>query len=74
MITTSDSGGVLEWVEDGVTGLVTDPTAESMAAAIDRIAADDVLTQRLGRSGRDRVAGLSWEPVVEALLSGAMVR
>ena len=28
VITTTDSGGVLEWVEHGVTGLVVEPTAE----------------------------------------------
>lgn len=74
VITTTDAGGVLEWVIDGVNGLVTEPTPRALAAAIDRIAADDVLAQRLGRAARDRVASLSWKPVVGALLSGAMVR
>ena len=43
--------------------------------AIDRLASDDVLTQRLGQRGRERVASLSWQPVVDALLApsdGAM--
>jgi glycosyltransferase involved in cell wall biosynthesis len=74
VVTTSDAGAVLEWVTDEVNGLVAEPTAKSLAAAIDRIAADDVLAQRLGRAGRERVASLSWEPVIETLLSGAMVR
>ena len=65
---------MLEWVTDDVNGFVAEPTARSIGAAIDRIAADDVLTQRLGRAGRERVASLSWEPVIEALLSGAMAR
>ena len=74
VVTASDAGAVLEWVTDGVNGLVADPTPKSLAAAIDRIATDDVLTQRLGRAARERVASLSWEPVVEALLTGAMAR
>jgi glycosyltransferase involved in cell wall biosynthesis len=74
VITTTDAGGVLEWVTDGVNGLVTEPTPKALAAAIDRIAVDDVLAQRLGRAARDRVASLSWEPVVDALLAGAMAR
>ena len=74
VVTASDAGAVLEWVTDGVNGLVADPTPKSLAAAIDRIATDDVLTQRLGKAARERVASLSWEPVVEALLTGAMVR
>jgi glycosyltransferase involved in cell wall biosynthesis len=57
-----------------VNGLVADPTPKSLAAAIDRIATDDVLTQRLGKAARERVSGLSWEPVVDTLLAGAMVR
>jgi glycosyltransferase involved in cell wall biosynthesis len=74
VLTTSDAGAVLEWVTDGVNGLVADPTPKSLAAAIDRIATDDVLTQRLGKAARERVSGLSWEPVVDTLLAGAMVR
>ncbi len=59
VVTTTDAGGVLEWVTDGVNGLVAEPTPKSVAAAIDRIAADDVLTQRLGRAGRERVGSLA---------------
>jgi len=74
VVTTSDAGGVLEWVTDGVNGLVAAPDAESIATAIDCIATDDVLGQRLGRAGRDTVADLSWEPVVQSLLTEALVR
>ncbi|HTN78911.1 MAG TPA: glycosyltransferase family 4 protein [Acidimicrobiales bacterium] len=74
VVTTTDAGGVLEWVSDGVNGLVAQPDADSLAAAIDRLAGDDLLAQRLGRAGRDTVAGLSWEPVVQSLLTGALVR
>ncbi len=68
VITAVDSGGVLEWVTDGVTGLVTDGSAEAMGAAIDALAADPDLAQRMGAAGRARVVDLSWERVVDTLV------
>jgi len=68
VITTEDAGGVLEWVEDGVTGLVTDGTPAGIAEAVERLAADRDLARKLGDAGAERVAGLSWAPVVERLL------
>ena len=38
VVTTTDAGGPLEFVEDGVTGLVAEPTPESVADAIARLA------------------------------------
>ncbi len=68
VITTKDSGGVLEWVEDGVTGLVTDGAGPSIGAAIDRLAADRDLARRMGEAGRQRVKDLDWGSVVDRLL------
>jgi glycosyltransferase involved in cell wall biosynthesis len=67
VICAADSGGVLDWVEDGVTGLVTDGTPAGVAAAIRRLAEDRALTQRMGAAGRERVADLSWTDVVARL-------
>lgn len=68
VITAADSGGVLEWVEDGVTGLVTDGSPEQLGAAINRLAADPDLARAMGEAGRLRAAALSWGPVVAELL------
>ena len=68
VITTKDAGGVLEWVEDGVTGLVTDGTPAALGEAVDRLAADLDLARRMGEAGRERVRGLQWGGVVEKLL------
>jgi glycosyltransferase involved in cell wall biosynthesis len=71
VITAADSGAVLDWVEDGVTGFVTDGSPQQIGAAIDRLAGDRALARRMGEAGRARVAGLSWPVVVDRLLEGA---
>jgi glycosyltransferase involved in cell wall biosynthesis len=68
VVTTHDAGGVLEWVEDGVTGLVTDGSPEAVGAAVDRLAGDRALAERMGATGGERVRELRWEPVVRELL------
>lgn len=69
VITSSDAGGVLEWVEDGVTGFVTDGTAAGLADAVDRLAADRGAAAAMGMEGRRRALELSWPVVVERLLA-----
>ncbi len=71
VITTADAGGVLEWVTDGETGLVTDGSPEALGAAVDRLAADREEAARMGRAGRARAAALGWPTVVERLLGAA---
>lgn len=67
VITAHDSGGVLEWVEDGVTGFVTDGTPAAVAAAIDRLAADPARAAEMGATARARVSDLDWARVVDTL-------
>lgn len=69
VITTTDAGGTLEWVEDGVTGFVVEPTSEAIADAIDRLHADPAAAAAMGAAGQERVAALSWPSVVERLLA-----
>lgn len=68
VITASDSGGVLEFVEEGVTGLVTPPDPGAIARSIARLASDQDLAGRLGHAGRERVKNISWDTVVNSLL------
>lgn len=71
VVTAADAGGVLEFVEDGVTGLVApEASARDLAERLDRLHRDRELAARLGRAGRERVAGIGWEPVVDGLLGG----
>jgi len=71
VVTTADAGGVLEWVEDGVTGLVTDGTPEGLGEAFDRLDADRELAAQMGRAGRARAEALGWDHVVATLLAAA---
>ena len=69
VVTTSDAGGVLEFVRDGVNGYVTAPDApRPLAAALDRLWDDRALATRLGAAGRADVAGIGWDAVIEGLL------
>ena len=69
VITARDSGGTLEFVRDGVNGLVVDPEPEALAAAVARIDADRSLAATLGQDGRDMARTISWDSVIERLLS-----
>ena len=62
---------MLEWVDDGVNGIVTDGTAAALGDAYDRLAGDRPLARRMGEAGRERVADLRWSGVVERLLGAA---
>ena len=72
VITCRDSGGPTEFVEHGRTGLVTDPTPEALAAAIDRLASDPVLARRLGQEGRRRAEAITWRGAVTRLVQSGM--
>lgn len=48
-------GGYRETVVDGETGLLVEPDAADLAAAIGRLVDDQQLAERMGRSGRARV-------------------
>ena len=71
VITCTDSGGPLEFVEDGVTGRIVAPEPQAVANAIDELFANRRLATTLGRAGRELydALDLSWIRVVEKLLA-----
>jgi len=73
VIVSSDSGGAKEFVEDGVTGIVVDPEAQAIAAAIDTLHSDRSHAVQLGQRGQQKIQALklSWDNVVEKLISAA---
>lgn len=68
VVTTTDSGGVLEFIEHNVTGLVAPPEPDAIAAHLDMLFDDAALAARLGAAGPARVADITWDRVVRALL------
>ena len=68
VITCRDSGGPAELVQDGVTGFVCDPSPESLARAMRRLADDQPLAERMGSAAHDAGARLTWPETVRKLV------
>ncbi len=71
VITCTDSGGPLEFVEHGRNGFVCEPSPAALAAAMDAVWEDRERARRMGAEGRALYTelGLGWEHVVECLLA-----
>lgn len=71
VLTTLDAGGVLELVQDGVNGYVTEADPKALAAAIDRLYLDRVKTEAMGKNAVERLTDLniSWSHVMLRLLA-----
>lgn len=71
VITTTDSGGPLEFIAHNVQGLVCEPDVAQLAAAMDRLWSDRQLARKLGAAARETYhqKNISWDNVVEALVS-----
>lgn len=68
VITTTDAGGVLEFVTDSINGYVLQPDPEIIALHLETLTTDAALAARLGRAGQPRVQDIRWERVMQALL------
>jgi glycosyltransferase involved in cell wall biosynthesis len=69
VVTATDAGGPLEFVEDGVNGFVCAPEPEPMAAAINVLAADRARAASLGLAGQERARAITWDGVIEKLVA-----
>ncbi len=68
VITASDSGGVLEFVENGRNGFVCQPQdLDEFARRIDALYHDRELAESLGADGMGRVTEIEWDRVIETL-------
>lgn len=67
VMTATDSGGVLEFVQDGINGRVLPPEPSSFADVADQWYRDRSLAERLGRQGAGSVGHVSWEYCVRRL-------
>lgn len=69
VVTASDSGGTLEFVDDGVTGAVTAPEPEALGAAVAALHGSRARAAALGEAGRARASAITWDDVIERLVS-----
>jgi len=71
VLTTNDSGGVLELVKHEYNGLICEPTPKALAAAMDRFYVDRLATKSMGQNALARIGELniSWLHVLERLLA-----
>lgn len=69
ILTTTDSGGVVELVQDGLNGFVRDPDPHALAEAMDRLYRDRAGTRTMGHAAERRVGDLNitWDHVLERL-------
>jgi glycosyltransferase involved in cell wall biosynthesis len=70
VVTTKDAGGPLEFVKDGVTGLVCDPEPLAIGRALARLLSDKPLAERLGAAGDASTRTISWDQVIRELTEG----
>lgn len=69
VITSLQSGGVLEFVEDGANGFITGGSPEQAAEAIEKLFTDKKLSIRFGEEGFKKVQSITWEHTISRLLS-----
>ena len=71
VVTTSDAGGPLEFVTDGVTGAVAAPDPESLGAAMSHAVSDPRRAAAMGDAGYERVRGISWDAAIDRIIQAA---
>ena len=71
VVTATDSGGTLEFVTDGVTGRVVPPDPDALGGAVASLHANRAAAASLGEAGRAVAASITWDAVIERLVSHA---
>ncbi len=68
VLTTTDAGGVNEFVEHGVSGYSVAPEPKALAEAMRRLLANPEQTRQMGRNALHKVVHINWENTVKLLL------
>ena len=70
VVTTTDAGGPLEFVQEGVTGLIAEPDPRAIAARFDELGRDANGARRMGTAGNELVREVvpTWPQIVARLL------
>ena len=69
VVTATDSGGTLEFVEDGVTGRVTAPDPRALGQAVAELHGARHIAAAFGAAGRERATAITWDSVIDRLVS-----
>lgn len=68
VVTCDDAGGPTEFVVDGVNGLITAPTPESVGRGLERITSDPTWARRMGHAAHRRASVRTWRRAARILL------
>ena len=70
VITCTDSGGTVELIDDGKTGLFCEPTPRSIAEAMDRLYTDKQVATKMGLAAREEIIrrDITWDNTIMRLL------
>jgi glycosyltransferase involved in cell wall biosynthesis len=70
VITTRDSGGSLELLEDHTNGLVSEPDPRALASAMDELWSNKKLTIGLGERAYETLSvhNISWDATIATLV------
>jgi glycosyltransferase involved in cell wall biosynthesis len=68
VVTAMDSGGPLEFVDDGINGAACRPTPEALGAVIDHLHAHRAYAAALGDAGYEKARTITWDGVIEKLV------
>lgn len=69
VVTTSDSGGPTEFVEDGVNGFCVAPEPAALAQALQRLVDEPGLAKKLGQAAARTASAIGWDKVCETLIN-----
>ncbi|HLJ94770.1 MAG TPA: glycosyltransferase family 4 protein, partial [Gemmataceae bacterium] len=71
VVTLTDSGAPTEVIEDAFNGLIVEPQADALAAAMEKLWRAKMKAALMGRNGYDalRLHNIGWKPVLEALVA-----
>jgi len=68
VVSCVDSGGPAELIEHGVSGLLCEPSPESVADGLKALMDDAAMAERMGEAGAARATMLTWPATVERLV------
>ncbi|MDG0794531.1 glycosyltransferase [Cohnella ginsengisoli] len=67
VVTTNDSGGVLEFVKHNKSGLVLNPDPKEIGTEMNKLLNNQSLLKQYGQNGHEIVSDINWDFVIEEL-------